>query len=130
MEDNERIVREFWRLDNVGDFASAASMMASTATIDWVLTRERIPSPQDWQAIEENYPGTWQITVKQVISEGTSCVTIADVKNDTHTETPISFFTIEGERITKLIEYWPQPQQAAGWRDRWSVPLDDGEEAQ
>jgi hypothetical protein len=105
LEDNERIVREFWRLDNVRDFKSAASMMASTATIDWVLTRERIPSPQDWQAIEENYRGTWQITVRKVISVGTSCVTIADVRNGIHTETPISFFTIEGGRITKLIEY-------------------------
>ncbi len=130
MEDNERIVREFWRLNNVRDFASAASMMASTATIDWVLTRERIPSPRDWQAIKEHYPGTCRMAIKQVISEGTSCVTIADVQNDTHTEKPISFFTIECERITKLIEYWPQPQQAAGGRDRWTMPLDKGEEAQ
>lgn len=105
LEDNERLIREFWRLNNVRGFASAARMMASTATIDWVLTPERIPSSQDWQAIKEHYPGTCRMSVKQVISEGTSCVTIADVQNDTYTETPISFFTIECERITKLIEY-------------------------
>lgn len=114
LEDNERLIREFWRLNNVRGFASAASMMASTATIDWVLTPERIPSSQDWQAIKEHYPRTCRMAVKQVISEGTSCVTIADVQNDTHTETPISFFTIECERITKRSSI--DPKTPAGRR--------------
>lgn len=128
MPDLESLVRTFWELNEREDFRSAAAMMTPDATIDWPVSGERIPSPANWRAIKEHYPGTWKITVIDVSVDGVTAVSRAILRSDDlgHVETPITFFTFTGDRIARIVEYWPQPEAPAAWRAPWVLAIPEG----
>lgn len=121
MRDLETRVRAFWHLNAEEEFASAAAMMTPDATIDWPVSGERIPSPANWRAIKEHYPGTWRIDIADIIVDGDHAISRAIVRSDDldHTETPITIFRFAGDRISGVVEYWPQPASPPDWRSSW-----------
>ncbi len=99
-----------------GDFVAAARLCAKSAVVEWPLSNERM-------AAIEHYPGTWHASVVDVIPEGASVVTVTGVFDERTAVTAISFFTIRDGLIEKLVEYWPDPYEAPGWRSKWTEPL-------
>ncbi|MGC4189934.1 MAG: nuclear transport factor 2 family protein [Thermomicrobiales bacterium] len=128
MSDLETLVRTSWALYAQEDFASAAAMMTPDAIIDWPVSGERIPSPANWRVIKEQYPGTWQFAIIDILVDGNTAVSrlIVSSANLGHVETPITYFTFTGERIARIVEYWPQPEAHAAWRAQWIVPISEG----
>jgi hypothetical protein len=123
MPDIDALVRTFWRLNAKEDFRAAAAMMAPDATVDWPVSGERIPSPANWRAIKERYPGTWRFDIADLIVDGATAISRTLVHSDDleKTETPITVFRFDGDRIARIVEYWPQPADPAGWRSHWVV---------
>ncbi len=113
----------WWSAIDRGDFDAAAALLDPGAVVDWPLSNERMPTPDSWRLVNEHYPGRWHARVDEVVVQGHTVVTRSIVTNGGICDVAISFFSIAGDRITRLVEYWPETYAAPGWRTRWVVPL-------
>lgn len=117
------VARAWWDTIDRGDFVAAARLCAKSAVVEWPLSNERMASIEKWRLVNEHYPGTWRASVVEVIAEGDSVVTVTSVFDGRTAVTAISFFTVRDGLIEKLVEYWPDPYEAPGWRSEWTEPL-------
>lgn len=116
--DPAALVREFWRLMATNDFDSVAAVLAPDFVLEWPQSRERIRGPQRFARMNADYPahGPWRFEVHRVVAAGSEAVSDVTVTDGVQTARAISFFTITGGRIEKLVEYWPEPYDAPAWR--------------
>ncbi len=117
------IARAWWQAIDRADFAAAVRLMAPEVVVDWPLSNERMASPLMWQQVNEHYPGRWAATVRSVVVENDSVVSVANISDGSITVVAISFFTIQEGRITNLLEYWPEPYAPPEGRSQWTVPI-------
>ena len=119
--------RAWWDAIDRGDFDAAIALMAPGTVIDWPLSNERMPNPDAWKLVNRNYPGRWNASITTLVAEGDTVVTNTEVTDGRITAIAISFFTVTGGLITRLVEYWPETYATPGWRAEWTVPI--GEQA-
>jgi ketosteroid isomerase-like protein len=107
----EAVVRDFWRRMASNDFDSVAAVMAADVVIEWPQSRERIRGAANFARINAEYPsaGPWRFTLERLVADGAEVVTKVRVTDGTLVAEPISFFTVEQGRISRLVEYWPEP---------------------
>lgn len=108
------IAREFWRLMATNDFHSVAALLAPEFLCEWPQSKERIRGAQCFARVNHQYPahGPWRFTVNRLVggeSEAVSDVTITD---GVQTARVISFFSVSRGKITRLVEFWPEPYAA------------------
>ena len=111
-ETSESTVREFWRLMATNDFASVQSVLAPEFEMYWPQSGERIRGGTNFARMNCEYPtttGRWAFHVNTLVAQGSSVVTQVSVTDGVQFGEPVSFFTVEGGKITRLIEYWPEP---------------------
>jgi len=120
------IARSWWMHNDARDFTAAAALCATRCTIDWPLSGERFPTPGDWAAAMEHYPGLWRCMVQTLVASEDRAVTIARIFDATTSVTAISLFRVTDGRITELVEYWPEPYDPPEWRARWVTPIPTG----
>jgi ketosteroid isomerase-like protein len=112
------VVREFWRLMQSNDFHSVAAVLASEFVLEWPQSKERIRGGERFARMNHEYPahGPWQFTVRRLIGNGSEVVSEVEITDGTQKAEAISFFTVEGGKITRLVEYWPESFPAAANR--------------
>lgn len=117
------VAQAWWQAIDRLDFEAAAQLMDPEAVVDWPLSNERMVSPEMWKQVNEHYPGRWYASIRSVVSEGDTTVTLTDISDGSITVVAISFFTVRDGRITNLVEYWPETYAAPGWRSQWVAPI-------
>ena len=119
------VVREFWRLMQSNDFHSVAAVLASEFVLEWPQSKERIRGAERFARMNHEYPahGTWQFTVQRLIGSEAEVVSEVEITDGTQNAKAISFFTVEGGKITRLVEYWPDPYPAAANRAHLVEPM-------
>ena len=119
------VVREFWRLMQSNDFHSVSSVLASEFVLEWPQSRERIRGAERFARMNCEYPahGAWQFTVRRLIGGEAEVVSEVDISDGVQNAKAISFFTVEGGRIARLVEYWPEPFTAAANRAHLVEPI-------
>jgi SnoaL-like domain len=107
----EFVVREFWRLMATNDFYSVKEVLAEDLCVEWPQSGERIRGPQKFCQMNAEYPssGPWKFRINRLVASGESVVTQVSVMEATQSAEPVSFFTVVAGKITKLVEYWPEP---------------------
>lgn len=107
----EAVVREFWRLMASNDFDSVKRVLSPGFVLEWPQSRERIRGADNFARMNSDYPSTgrWQFNINRLLSQGDAVVTQVSVTDGTQSAEPISFFTVEQGRISRLVEYWPDP---------------------
>lgn len=107
----EALVREFWRLMASNDFDSVRQVLSPDFVMEWPQSRERIRGADNFARMNSEYPctGRWQFQINRLLSQGEAVVTQVSLTDGTQSAEPISFFTVEQGRITRLVEYWPDP---------------------
>ncbi|MCX2860833.1 nuclear transport factor 2 family protein [Paucibacter sp. PLA-PC-4] len=107
----EALVREFWRLMASNDFDSVRQVLSPDFVMEWPQSRERIRGADNFARMNSEYPSTgrWQFQINRLLSQGEAVVTQVSLTDGTQSAEPISFFTVEQGRITRLVEYWPDP---------------------
>ncbi len=107
-------VARFWDLMRGNDFAAVGSVLADEFVCEWPLSGELIRGRENFAAINADYPtqGRWEFDVQRVVTQGDTVVTDSVVTDGTSTARAISFFTVEGDTIIRLREYWPDAYQA------------------
>ena len=119
------VVREFWRLMQSNDFHSVAAVLASEFVLEWPQSKERIRSAERFARMNHEYLayGTWQFTVQRLIGSEAEVVSEVEITDGVQNARAISFFTVEGGKITRLVEYWPEPYPAAMNRAHLVEPM-------
>jgi ketosteroid isomerase-like protein len=107
-------VREFWRLMATNDFAAVAAVLAEDFVLEWPQTDERIRGAENFSRLNTEYPahGPWSFTVNRLVGGADEAVSDVSVTDGVVQSTAISFFTLRGGKIAKIVEYWPEPSAA------------------
>jgi len=111
----EDVVRLFWEKMASNDFYSAGEVLAVDFVMEWPQSGERIRGAERFARMNSEYPakGPWRFRVNRLVAGGSEVVTQVSVTDGEQHAEPVSFFTVEDGRITRLVEYWPEPFAAA-----------------
>jgi ketosteroid isomerase-like protein len=107
------------------DFESVGAVLAPEFVMEWPQSRERIRGPERFCRMNAEYPttGRWSFRINRLVAGGESVVTQVSVTDGRQSAEPVSFFTVAGGRIVKLVEYWPEPFAPAGNRQHLVEPM-------
>ena len=121
----ESVVREFWRLMATNDFYSVKSVLAPEFIVIWPQSQERIRGPERFCRMNAEYPTTsrWQFSINRLVASGESVVTQVSLTDGMQSAEPVSFFTVHAGKITRLVEYWPEPFAPAENRRHLVEPM-------
>lgn len=123
--DSEAVVREFWRLMASNDFDAVGRVLADGFVMEWPQSNERIRGAVAFARMNAEYPttGRWQFRINRLVASAHEVVTQVSVTDGTQAAEPVSFFSVADGRITRLVEYWPEPFAAAQNRRHLSEPI-------
>ena len=116
--DAEAVVREFWRLMGTNDFHAVKRVLAPGFALEWPQSRERIRGGDRFARMNAEYPshGPWRFEIRRLVATEASVVTVVHVTDGTRSDVAVSFFDVADGRITRLVEYWPEPYPAPAHR--------------
>lgn len=108
------VVRRFWELMATNDFRSVSTVLAESFVLDWPQSNERIRGAERFARMNEEYPahGPWSFTVHRIVGSESEAVSDVSVTDGTQMARAISFFTVAQGKITRVVEFWPQPYAA------------------
>lgn len=111
----EAVVREFWRLMASNDFHSVKAVLGDGLVVEWPQSKERIVGAENFARMNAEYPahGPWRFTINRLVASGEQVVTQVSVSDGVQRAEPVSFFTVRGGKIVAMVEYWPEPFEAA-----------------
>ena len=95
--------------------------------LEWPQSNERIRGAARFARMNSEYPaqGPWRFTVNRVVaSDSHGAVSDVTVTDGFLTARAISFFSVEAGKITKIVEYWPEPYAAPANRAHLVEPID------
>jgi hypothetical protein len=120
------VVQEFWRLMASNNFASVASVLGPEFVLEWPQSNERIRGAERFVAMNSEYPahGPWQFTVNRLVGSESEVVTDVSITDGVQRARAISFFTVIAGRITRLVEFWPEPYAAPANRAHLVEPIE------
>jgi ketosteroid isomerase-like protein len=108
------VVREFWRLMGSNDFRSVGAVLAPEYVLEWPQSNERIRGAERFAAMNTEYPahGQWLFTINRLIGDEVEVASDVSVTDGVQQARAISFFTVANGKITRQVEFWPEPQPA------------------
>ncbi len=114
MSDAVRVAQRFWELMATNDFAAVAEVLSDDFVLEWPQSRERIRGAERFARMNAEYPahGPWRFEILRLFGDREQAVSEVAVTDGVQSAQPISFFSVSFGRITKLVEYWPEPFEA------------------
>jgi hypothetical protein len=108
------VVQEFWRLMASNDFTAVGAVLADEFVLDWPQSNERIRGRERFAAMNAEYPanGPWRFSIHRIVGNEAEAVTEVGITDGVQEAKAISFFTVVAGKITRLVEYWPEPYPA------------------
>jgi ketosteroid isomerase-like protein len=119
------LVLEFWRLMATNDFASTAAVLADDFVLEWPQSKERIRGAENFARMNSEYPAheRWTFEIHRLVADEHHAVTDVSVTDGVQRARAISFFTAVNGKISRLVEYWPEPFQAPVHRSHLVEPM-------
>ena len=109
----KEIVNEFWHLMSTNDFYSVAAVLSPNFVMEWPQTRERICGAENFARMNAEYPahGQWQFTINRLVDGEAEAVSDVSVTDGVQSARVISFFTVDQDKILRLVEFWADPYE-------------------
>lgn len=115
-------IESFWRdvLDQNRD--ALAQYFTDDAEVLWPCTNERFTA-EEFILANCDYPGEWDGEIERIEPVPNGCVTAVRVfpKGGGASCRVTSFFTLNGDRIKRLSEYWADDGDAPDWRKAMQI---------
>ena len=120
------IAGEFWRLMATNDFRAVAAVLAPEFVLEWPQSGERIRGAERFARMNEEYPahGRWRFAINRLVGNEREAVSDVSITDGVQTARAVSFFTVSEGRVTRLVEFWPEPYAAPANRAHLVEPLD------
>jgi SnoaL-like domain len=120
------VAREFWRLMATNNFSSVAAVLAPEFVLEWPQTRERIRGAERFAQMNQEYPahGLWRFTINRLTGSESEAVSDVTVTDGARTDRAITFFTVAHGKVTRLVEFWPEPSAPATNRAHLTEPME------
>ena len=108
------VVRQFWSLMKSNDFRSVGAVLADDFVLEWPQSNERIRGAERFARMNEEYPahGRWSFIINRLVGGDAEAVSDVSITDGTQNVRAISFFTITNGKISRLVEFWPEPYAA------------------
>jgi hypothetical protein len=118
-------VAEFWRLMAGNDFRAVAAVLADDFVLEWPQSNERIRGAEAFARMNAAYPthGPWRFEMQRLFGDAAQAVSEVRVTDGVQQALALSFFAVEGGRIRRLVEYWPEPYAPPPWRAGLAEPI-------
>jgi ketosteroid isomerase-like protein len=96
------------------DFHSVGAVLAPNFVLEWPQSKERIRGAERFARMNQEFPahGRWQFTINRLVGGESEAVSDVTVTDGMQVARAISFFTIAQGKITRLVEFWPEPYAA------------------
>ena len=120
------VVAQLWGPVQARDWVGVGDLLAEGFVLEWPNDLVRLRGRANFVEFNRSYPEGWSIEVLRIVSEGTTVV--SEVRVPHPTVGPwyaLSFFEVEGDRITSGREYWVEEayEEPAPDRARWFEPI-------
>ena len=105
------IVREFWRLMATNDFDRVGEVLAPEFVLEWPQSGERIRGADTFARMNREYPahGPWRFTINRIVAGNADATSDVSVTDGVEQGRALSFFTLAGGKIARIVEFWPDP---------------------
>jgi ketosteroid isomerase-like protein len=119
------LVREFWELMASNDFYAVGQLLAEDFVLEWPQSNERIRGATKFGKMNAEYPahGRWTFSIQRIVGNLHEAVSDVLVSDGVQHARAVSFFTITDGKISKIVEYWPDPYPAPANRAHLVEPL-------
>lgn len=119
------VVREYWRLMATNDFASVAAVLAPEFVLEWPQSNERVRGAANFARMNAEYPshGPWRFEVHRIVASQEAAVSDVGVTDGVQSARALSFFTVSQGKVTRLVEFWPEPYAAPANRAHLVEPI-------
>lgn len=120
------IVQHFWQLMASNDFRSVGAVLADDYVLEWPQSKERIRGRDRFAAMNAEYPahGRWMFTIHRLLGNDTEVVSDVGVTDGVQVGRVISFFTVVDGKISRQVEFWPEPYEAPANRAHLVEPIE------
>lgn len=107
-------VREFWRLMATNDFHAVKAVLSEDFILEWPQSGERIRGAENFARMNTEYPahGRWTFDIHRIVDGGAEAVSDVSVTDSVQKGRAISFFTLRDGKVSKIVEFWPEPFEA------------------
>jgi hypothetical protein len=97
------------------DFQSVAAVLSSEFVLEWPQSKERIRGAERFTRMNQEYParGLWKFTVNRIVGNESEAVSDVIVSDGVQEGRAVSFFTVAEGKVTRIVEFWPEPYAAA-----------------
>lgn len=114
-------IEEYWRRMNSNDWQAVGQLLHDDFVLEWPQSGERIRGRENFAAVNAKYPaaGPWRFAVRQLIADENGAATDVKVSAPTISARVVTFFELRDGRIWRMTEFWPDPFEAAAWREQW-----------
>ncbi len=121
----KQVVQSFWDAMQSNNFTAASAWLTADFEGHWPQSNELIVGRENFAAINTHYPanGAWSFVINSIVAEGNQVVTDVSISDGAVKARAITFHTVEGELISKQVEYWPDDYPAPEWRAQWVKPI-------
>ena len=105
------VIRRFWIVMETNDFRAAGELLDDDFVLDWPQSGERVRGRENFARVNEEYPaaGPWHFTVHRVVGDEREAVSEVSVTDGAVQARAVTFSTVEDGKITRMVEYWPDP---------------------
>ena len=116
----ETLARKLWRCFDEQRFRDALPLLSEDFQALWPNTRERNQGPENFIALNENYPGSWRCLVERVEATAGGVITVTRI-SDARTEVlAVSIFSVREKRIIRAEEFFGDVIVPPFDRSKWS----------
>ena len=123
MIDARDLVAAFAERLEARDWAGLGELLHPDVVYEIPQTRERIRGRDRYVTFNAEYPGTWHITPKVVLGDDHHGALLFRWTSDDENLLAVAFFEVDGGRITKVTDFWPEPYDPPSGREhlveRW-----------
>jgi ketosteroid isomerase-like protein len=92
------------------DFDSLTSVVSADFVLEWPQSKERIRGVDKFIRKNQESPahGLWRFTINRLVGGDSEVTSDVSVTDGIQVARAISFFTVENDKISRIVEFWPE----------------------
>jgi ketosteroid isomerase-like protein len=119
------LAQRYWALMQTNDWAAVGAVLADDFVLEWPQSNERIRGRERYAQMNAEYPaaGRWRFTTWRLFGDALRAVSEVEVTDGSRRDVALTFFEVRGDRIARIVEYWPEPFAASPARAHLTEPM-------